>query len=226
MSQTTDEEIKKIARLHDLGMLLYVVYRQTDYISGVLHFAEPMGDDECPDHLIDPPDFMKGGWTWYHELSVVLHPEKGALLLRKTGTSGPSEVLSARIEETYSTLTNLEWKIRRRLEQLGYWKNRPFTMGPGVVTTSACPPEARPASVPDAAIIDRDDIARLPEHIDRLFDHYATESAKPVSEWGHRLIEDLTDSPGFVGGFIDEESIAENYHDWGPDLEGIVEPVA
>jgi len=226
MNRTKDEQIDAIAALYDLGMLLHVVYRQTDYTIGVLHFGEPMGDDKCPDHLIDPPDFMKGGWTRYYEVPMVLHPQKGALLLRKVSHDGPAESRGAIIEDTYSSLTNLEWKIRCRLERLGYWNNRPFTMGAGVITTASCPPDTSPVSVPDEAIIDRDDITRLPARIDQLFDHYATDSARPISDWGQRLIDDLTDSPGFVGDFVGEDSIAESYRECGPDLEGIVDPAA
>lgn len=226
MTQTIDEQIDELANLYNLSMFLYVVYRETDYTIGVLHFGEPMGDDECPDALVDPPEWLKGGWTWFHEIPMVLHPNKGALLLRKISDSASPDEMATTIEETYSKLTNLEWKIRRRLERLGYWNNRPFTMGAGVVTTTVCPPEARPVSVPEAAIIDRDGITEFPDRIDRLFDHYTTESARPTETWGDRLVEDLTGSSGLLGNFIDRESIAESYHDWGPDLEQIVDSAA
>ncbi|MGM0559384.1 MAG: hypothetical protein ACQEVA_23575, partial [Myxococcota bacterium] len=83
-----------------------------------------------------------------------------------------------------------------------------------------------PESVPRDIVIDR---ARLPEFAacaDRIFDYYTTRNAKPVSEWGPRLIEDLTDSPNFMGSFLDEDHLIEGHERSGREFDGLVRRAA
>ena len=223
MTETKADRIDEIDTLYDLGEFLYAVYRETDYTIGVLSFGEPMADGEYPDHLGDPPEFMKSGWTMYHEIPMVLHPEKGALLVRRVAPWLAKQGLAAAIEETYSELKNLTYKIRRRLDEVGGWQDQPFVMGAGVVTTRMCPGDRRPLSVPDVALIDRDGIRAFPQRIDGLFEHWGTECASPVESWGEALVEAVTESPGVLGDFYDEASLGEHYREFERNLEGVVE---
>ncbi len=97
-------DLDRIDSIYDLGGLFTAVYRDSDYRFGCLHFAEPMGDGNYPDYIAEPPDFMKSGWTYFHEIPMVLHPDKGALLLSTAGLfpDDPPEMLTACIEEEHS----------------------------------------------------------------------------------------------------------------------------
>ena len=215
----------ELDHFHDLGDLLAAVYQGSDYRFGELHFAEPMGPDECPEHLIDPPDFMKGGWTKYHEIPTVLHPEKGVLFFRKAYLRDDDHprALGLSIQEVHKDLIQLEWKLRHRLEELDFWKNRPIIMGVGVVTQYRCHRRLRPKSVDPAAIIDRDALPQFASHVDALFDHYTTPQAEPVSDWGQRLVRTVTTSQGHLGSFVGEESLIGTYDEWDRPLDGLVE---
>lgn len=228
MAQTDTTSTNPFDNYFQLSSLLCATFRDSDYRFGELHFAEPMDDGEYPEHLVDPPEFMRSGWTRFHEIPMVLHPEKGALLLRMTTTmrDEPREVLTARIEETHSELTNLEWKIRDRLEKLGYWGGRPIVMGVGVVTPETCPERLRPMSVDEEVIVDRRDLPRFAERIDEMFDYYTIDAARPVAEWGDRLIADITGSRKYLGGFLDEEHFLERYDDFGRPLDGAIKRAA
>ncbi len=217
----------ELDRFHDLGDLFTAVYQGSDYRFGELHFAEPMGPDECPDHLIDPPDFMKGGWTWHHEIPTILHPEKGVLFFRMAYLRDDDHprALTRRLEEKHKELTRLEWKIRHRLEGLDFWKDRPIVMGVGVVTQYRCHRRLRPKSVDAPVIIDRDALPRFASRVDDLFDYYTTPEAQPIDEWSQRLIRTITADQGHLGSFVDEESLISTYDEWDRPLDGLVETV-
>lgn len=228
MTQARKEEKNDLDRIWDiyrLDDLLAAVYRGSEYRFGDLHFAEPLGEGKYPEYMAEPPECMKGGWTRHHEIPMVLHPEKGALLLRTawSGEEEPPELLTERIEEVHSELTNLEWKICKRLEADPYWQNRPIVLGVGVVTSRRVPERLRPANVPEVAILDRDALPRFGAHIDALFEHYTTPSAETIEKWGSRLVDEITGEETRLGGFVGEESLIEAYEDWGHDFEGLVE---
>lgn len=226
MTARTKSETNPLDCYFELQSLLCAAYEGSDYRFGVLHFAEPMEDGEYPEHLVDPPDFLRSGWTWFHEIPMVLHPARGALLLRRAEPmeDEPAKALTARIENCHSELTNLEWKIRHRLEKLGYWKNRSIVLGVAVVTSERCPRRLRPVSVDETVLIDRDDLPKFAARIDEVFDYYTTDEARPVDEWGPRLVEDLTGSEDYLGGFYDEQSCLKMYDDFDRPLDGAVEP--
>jgi hypothetical protein len=231
MAHVRDDEknaLDCIDDIYQLGCLFAAVFRDSDYRFGDLHYAEPMGEGCFPDYIAEPPESMKSGWTYFHEIPMVLHPEKGALLLRTVwaGDDEPPETLTERIESDHSELTALEWKIRDRLESVGYWKNRPIVLGVGVVTSSLVPDDLRPANVPAVAVIDRSALPCFASHIDALFEHYKTPAAEPIDEWGARLVTDITDSPELLGGFVGEDNLIDGYEDWGCELDGLVEPAA
>jgi hypothetical protein len=228
LGDTDENNLDCIGDIYDLGDLFTAVYRGSDYRFGCLHFAEPMGDGNYPDYIAEPPDFMKSGWTLHHEIPMVLHPDKGALLLSVAGLmhDEPPELLTAHIEEEHSRLVSQEWKIRNRLESIGYWKNRAIVIGVGVVTRHRVADELRPENVAQAALIDRDALPHFATHVDALFNHYTTPAAQPVEEWGQRLVADITDSQSILGGFLAEDSHIERYEDYGWDLDGLVEPAA
>lgn len=219
-------DLDRIGDIYGLGDLLTAVYRDSNYRFGCLHFAEPMGDGNYPDYIAEPPDFMKSGWTYHHEIPMVLHPEKGALLLSPAGLwhDDPPEMLTTRIEEEHNRLVSQEWKIRHRLESIGYWKNRAIVLGVGVVTRHHVPDELRPDNMDEVALIDRNALPQFATHIDNLFAHYTTPAAQPVDAWGQRLVDDITDSESLLGGFVAEDSHIERYDDYGWDLDGLVEP--
>jgi hypothetical protein len=225
--EATTTKLDEIYDIYCLGDLFTAVFQDSDYRFGCLHFAEPMGDGEYPDYIAEPPDFMKRGWTRYHEVPMVLHPNKGALLMYPAGLSHDDqpEKLTENIEEEHSALVRLEWKIRNRLETVGYWKDRPIVMGAGVVTSHHVPDALRPDHLPEVAIIDRDKLPTFVTHVDALFEHYTTDAARPVAEWGERLVADITGSD-FLGGFVGEQNHIESYDRWGRELDGLVEKAA
>ncbi len=226
--QADKNDLDRVYDNYQLGDLLTAVYRGSDYRFGCLHFAEPMGEGNYPDHLVNPPEFMQSGWTEFHEIPMVLHPQKGALLLTSVWYTDeyPQASLGELIEEEHSQLTALEWKIRDQLECVGYWANRAIVLGVGLVAGQRVPEDERPANVPDVAIIDRDKLPQLATHIDALFEHYTTPAARPVDEWGDRLVADLTADNSFLGCFVDEEQHINTYESCGLELDGLVEPAA
>ena len=228
MSTAKNGVSEEFDAIYDVADLLCAAYRGSDYRFGELHFAEPMGDGDYPDCLEDPPEFLRSGWTHYHEISMVLHPAKGALLLRMADPFDESdpESLTWAIAETHKELTTLQWKLERRLEQIGFWKDRPIVLGIAVVTTYPCPDEVRPAHISETMLIDRPKLPQFATHIDALFAHYTRDEAKPVTAWGQRLIDDITNSPDFLGGFVDEQQLLEFYDEFGSGLDNIVENVA
>lgn len=225
--QSERNNLDNIYDIYGLGDLLTAVYRDSDYRFGCLHFAEPMGDGNYPEHLVDPPEFMRGGWTMNYEIPMVLHPRKGALLLTTPWLpdEAPAEFHTVSLEDEHTKLVALEWKIRERLESLGYWKDRPIVMGVGLVTCKRVADEIRPECIPEVALIDREKLPTFATHVDALFEHYTRGAAKPIDEWGARLVADITDSD-LLGSFVDEESHIESYEGWGCELDGLVETAA
>ncbi len=223
---TKDRQQNELDRFHDLNDLFCAVYEDSDYRFGELHLAEHMGPDEYPDHLIDPPEHMKGEWTYHHQIPMVLHPEKGALLLRTASLCDDDHPLSLRrhIHETHKELTNLEWKLRHRLEGLQFWSDRPIVMGVGVITRETCNDRLRPKSVDPPVVIDRNALPNFASHIDALFDYYTSPEVEPIHEWGERLIHVITTSQERLGSFIDETSLLRSYNEWDRPLDGLVKP--
>ncbi len=224
--QTDKNDLDRIYDIYKLGDLFAAVYRDSDYRFGELHFREAMDDGDFPDHLVDPPESMQSGWTRVHEIPMVLHPDKGALLLRPAWVNDeePEATLHQRIEETHNELTALEWRIRSRLESDRFWQNRPIVMGVGVVVSQPTAAGSRPDHIPEPAIIDREALPRFATHIDALFEHYTMPAAQPVADWGQRLVAELTAPNGPIGGFVGEQNLIEAYDGWGCELDGLVVP--
>lgn len=228
MTPAPKQIVDPLDQFYQLPDLLCAAFYGSSYRFGELHFSEKMAEGEYPSYLVDPPDFMRGGWTRYHEISMVLHPEKGGLLLRMTEVpdDAPDEALTREIAEDHCALVGLMWKLHRRLEQVGFWKDRPIVLGVGLVTPHHCPDELRPANICETVLIDRKKLPRLPTHIDELFDYYTRPEALPVADWGERLITDLTTSPDLIGGFVDEDSLIEFYDEFAGGLDEVIEPEA
>ena len=226
MTQSQDNRTASICDFHDLSDILCAVYRDSSYHFGISFLSEAMADGEYPDHLVDPPEHMKSGWTRTHEIPMVMHPEKGALILRRAELldGEPPSAIAARIEEVHSEATSLEWKMRHELEQLEFWKDRPIVMGVAVVTRHECPRKLRPLSVDAELIIDRDKLPAFPTHIDAIFDHYTTDAALPVDKWGQELIDHITAPPEPLAmQFTKRQDLIRTYEEWDCELDGLVE---
>lgn len=217
--------LDRLCDIYDLGDLSSAVYRDTDYRFGCLHLAEAMDDGNYPDVFDAPPAFMQSGWTQYYEIPMLLHPNKGALLIGIVSepANTPAKLLNAAIEEEHTHLVFMEWKIRKRLETIGYWKNRPIVMGVGIVTPHHLSAQSRPANLAEALLIDRPALPHFARHVDALFAHYTTPAAQLVAEWGERLVTDITDSDEILGRFVGEDSYFERCDDYGLNLDGLVE---
>ena len=190
---------------------------ETEYRFGTLHFSEPRIDDDCrgaPNQIA----------TWVHEIDMVLHPDRGALLLRSCSLeSGETrQKLFERIRKTHSQLADLQRKIRSRLDADPFWRGRPVVLGIGVVIRRQSKRCQLPFGVPPELVIHESDLDDLPARLQRLFDYYATPETVPVEDYGPQLISALTESAE-MGRFFDEAAVIELYNrlydDFGPSEE-------
>lgn len=204
--QTHDElPPTAVARPH-LDVLLVRRLADTDYRTGRLHVPEPVPEA----HLSKPADATPAGWVTRDRVETVLHPARGALLLRDV-TARPDEptvLVRDRIERIHEQLAELQRKLRRRLDESAFWRSRPIALGVGIVVRGSVSSTAIPRRVPDELIVDDTDPDNFEARLEEVFDYYGTPATTPVDEYGPRLVEDLTDSPEWIGNFIGEEAIS------------------
>lgn len=193
--------------LPELDVLLLQRLELRDYRVGQLYFAEPLHDEL--DAFAHTPETVPDGWTTHDRVEIVAHPARGALLLRDCmfRAHETATVLRERIRRVHAELTDLQRRVRRRLDEHPRWKHRPIVLGVGVVVRSRCPDTAIPPGVPADLIVDHTDLPQLEQRINRLFDFFTTPGAEPVESYGPDLISDLTDSPQWIGNFIDETTL-------------------
>ena len=179
----------------------------TDYRFGTLHFSEPRTEDS-------------GGSssaamiaTWVHEIEMVLHPRRGALLLRGVyrNPMEPRDLLRARIGEAHAQLADLQRKIRSRLDADPRWRGRPVVLGIGVIVMGDFRRDDLPFGVPRQLIVETPQLESLEDRLEELFEYYTTPAVEPVEVYGEDLIDVLTNCPD-MGRFFDEASTVELYN--------------
>ncbi len=229
MMQKTARDTNALDTVYDhyrLGELLAAVYEGSEYRFGDLGFRELT--DEARRHRDQLIAAGRGLPMWVYNIPTVLHPDKGALIfgVPALGSDTAPEDAPGLIEEKHSETVQLEYKIRERLEEIGYWHAREIVFGVGLVTYWHLDEDDIPESVPRDIVIDRAGLPDFAAATDRIFDYYTTKNAQPVSEWGPRLIEDLTDSPNFLGKFLDEQHLIEGHECSGREFDGLVRRAA
>lgn len=209
-----------------LGEFLAAVYEGSDYRFGTLCFQELT--DEADRYREQIFAAGRGLPTWVYNIPTLLHPEKGALIfgVPHLGSDTSPEDAPELIEEKHSEMVRLEHKIRQRLEEIGYWHTRAIVFSVGLVTYWHLDEDDIPESVPSDIMVDRSELAEFAAAADRIFDYYTTRQAQPVSEWCPRLIEDLTDSPNFIGKFLDEDHLIEGHERSDREFDGLVRRAA
>lgn len=192
----------------DLSAILAKLLDDPRLRVGTLNFVEPIEGDELHE-LVELPGATDIEWATHHRAQMLLHPSRGALLLRDCAfrEREPAMLLRDRITRTHEELVQLQEKLRRRLDDDLYWRGRPIVFGLGVVVRAVCPDSAIPRSVPEELIIDATDVATLARRIERLFEFFRTPATTPVAAYGAKLVADLTDSPEWIGNFIDESTL-------------------
>lgn len=227
MKRTREERTVQLAKYNDLCELLAATYRDTDYHFGELHFPIPMSPEEARDVY---GDVYRGGYgdgldhrgaMTVHQIPMLMHPEKGALMLRDVycHPSDAPEALAECIEVEHSEVIALEWKVRDQLEMLGSWRAQPVVLGVALVSRLDCPAHQRPRGVAPEIIIGREDLADFAERIDSIFEYYSTPARSAVSDYGARLICDIEGSPEICGSFVDRDLLIQSYIEHGCVLD-------
>ena len=81
---------------------------------GTATIAVAMEDGEYPDHLNDPPEDMRQGWTQYYELELAQHPHRGLMIC---GYMGRDEQTKDRMKATLEPLKKVRELLVERLQE-------------------------------------------------------------------------------------------------------------
>lgn len=219
MKRTREERTDQLAKFNDICDLLAATYRDTDYHFGELHFPVPMTPEEA--RMIYGGALNHQCARTVHQIPMLMHPDKGVLMLRDVycRPEESSEVVSERIEVEHSELVTLQWKVLDQLEMLASWRAQPVVMGAVLVCRRDCPAQCQSGGVAPEIIIGREQLVDFSERIDSIFDYYTRPTSPPVSDYGERLIRDLTGSPEICGSFVDRDVLIRSYVEHGCELD-------
>lgn len=178
------------------------------YRVGRLDFTNSLTDEHLK-AIDERHDGTPGGWRVHEPVDMVLHPEKGAILVAHCAVdpAHPEYVIRRRVEQIHTRLVDLQRKIRRRLDESDFWRDRPIVLGIGITVCAVLPDDAIPPHIPPEVICDCSTPGGVERHLEQLFDFFATPASTPIAAYGRRLVSDLTDSPGWIGTFFDESEL-------------------
>lgn len=177
---------------------------------GRLRFRRTL-DDAHPEFMFEPPEYMKGDWTTHRPMHLVMDRTRGALLLRAIPRTGAEndDLPFHWIECAHRQAVASQRMLRTRLDDRPYWRNRPIVLGVGLVAFQCIDTSKLPRGVPGELVIEGTD--SFQEAVGELFDYYTTPATAPVERYAARLVDDLTASPGWIGKFVDRDSLATQY---------------
>ncbi len=194
-----------------LEELLVAELSESNLRFGRLHFWEPV-DAHDPDELFETIDGSITDWVTYHQVQLVFHRTRGALLLRDCDlTDAPPIAIRDRLQRTHHHLVSLQRKLRRRLDERPYWRGRPIVLGVGIAVHGPFSEGLLPRGVPADLLIETSPRPKLEARLEALFDFYSTPATRPISDYGPRLVSALTESPTWIGNVIDELSLRAMY---------------
>lgn len=182
------------------------------YCFGQLHITGPP-TKHTRSGTIQLPDGTPGGWRVYHPVDMILHPKKGALLIASCAldTTRPDQSLHRQIDKTHGRLVDHQREIRRRLDESSFWSGRPIVLGIGVVVFAEFSDDTISPHIPPELILDCSVPGDVEEHLEQLFEFFATPASTPVAAYGRQLISDLIESPQWIGTFFDKTELCKFY---------------
>jgi hypothetical protein len=103
----------------NLSELLARQLQGTSYRFGTVDLSEPMPPGWYPEHLQEPPDFMREGWVTHHEIDVVADGQRGVLILGEVLAAGQSSSeLEGRLRAQGAMLAHLRELLAEALGAL------------------------------------------------------------------------------------------------------------
>lgn len=178
----------------------------TELVNSPLEFGtttipEPMPDGEYPEELSDPPDFMKSGWTWFHEVDIAMHPYYGALVCGSV--LAPSrELIAEELESEIATLKKARAALWRALDDSPNFDGARPPIGLFIVMMNA---DKRQFpfewDMNDAWLCSIDQLHSIRGHMMTAMEMAAEEADPPFTDYGARFVAAVRSLGGRDGGY-------------------------
>lgn len=133
-------------------------------------------------------------------IQVAVCRRRGALILLDV----PPEPTPEPVADVHRRAVATQRRLRRRLDDRPLWRQQPIVLGIGLIVAEGEISPALPPCVPRQLIVPRDTADSVADRIADLFAYFTTPATEPVADYAPRLLEDVTESPGWIGRYVDD----------------------